>query len=128
MRKLYSSGSSWEEKMGYSRAVQAGNTLYISATASGGPDGALVGTDVYSQLKYILQKLTTVLADADFQLSDVVQSRLYLTDVSQWQEAGRAHGEVFGTIRPALTLLHVLPFADPKMLVELELTAVRDRA
>ena len=125
MRKQYSSGSTWEEKIGYSRAVQVGNTLYVSATASGGPDGAMVGNDAYTQLKYILQKLAKVLADADFQLGDVVQSRLYLTDVSQWQEAGRAHGEVFGAVRPAFTLLHVLPFADPKILVELELTAVR---
>jgi enamine deaminase RidA (YjgF/YER057c/UK114 family) len=66
-----------------------------------------------------------VLADAGLAYEDVVQSRLYITDISQWKEAGRAHGEIFGEIRPALTLLHVLPFLDPKMLIEIEITAVK---
>jgi enamine deaminase RidA (YjgF/YER057c/UK114 family) len=125
MHKLFSSGSSWESTLGYSRAVRAGNTLYISATAASGPDGALVGEDLYTQTSYILKKLGTVLADAGFAYEDVVQSRLYITDISQWKEAGRAHGEIFGEIRPALTLLHVLPFLDPKMLIEIEITAVK---
>ena len=125
MHKLYSSGSSWEATIGYSRAVQAGNTLYISATASSGPDGSIVGDDLYTQTKNILQKLGTVLADAGFSFQDVVQSRLYVTDITNWKEAGRAHGEVYGDIRPALTLLHVAPFVDPKILIEIELTAVK---
>jgi enamine deaminase RidA (YjgF/YER057c/UK114 family) len=127
MRKLYSSGSSWETKIGYSRAVSVGDTLYISATAATGPDGKLVGDDVFTQTRHILKKLEGVLKDAGFEISDVVQSRLYLTDIKQWEEAGRAHGEVFGAIRPALTLLHVLPFLDPAMLIEIELTAVKGR-
>ena len=125
MHQRYSSGSTWEATLGYSRAVQAGNTLYISATAASGPDGKLVGTDLYTQTRYILQKLGTVLQEAGFDYRDVVQSRLYLTQIADWQEAGRAHGEVFGEIRPALTLLHVLPFLDPQMLVEIEVTAVK---
>ena len=103
--------------------MQVDDTLYVSATAAGGPDGGIVGDDLYTQTRYILQKLEGVLADAGFALIDVVQSRLYVTDVSQWQEAGRAHGEAFGDIRPALTLLHVLPFVDPAILVEVEITA-----
>ena len=125
MKKRYSSGSSWEASIGYSRAIQAGNTLYVSATASSGADGSIVGDDLYTQTRNILQKLGTVLGDAGFRYEDVVRSRLYVTDVAQWKEAGRAHGEVFGDVRPALTLLHVLPFVDPKILVEIEITAVK---
>jgi enamine deaminase RidA (YjgF/YER057c/UK114 family) len=122
MRKTYGTGSVWEQSLGYSRAVQVDNTLYISATAASGPDG-IVGDDFYSQSKYILEKLGTVLADAGFSYDDVVQSKLYLTDISKWEDAGRAHGEVFGDIRPTLSLVHVLPFLDPQMLVEIELVA-----
>ena len=122
MRKTFGSGSAWEKILGYSRAEQVDNTLYISATAASGEDG-IVGEDFYTQTKFILEKLGAVLADAGFDFSDVVQSKLYLTDISQWEEAGRAHGEVFGEIRPTLSLVHVLPFLDPKMLVEIELVA-----
>ena len=99
MRKTFGTGSVWEQTLGYSRAVQVDNTLFISATAASGPDG-IVGDDFYSQTKYVLEKLGTVLEDA-----------------------GRAHGEVFGEIRPTLALVHVLPFLDPEMLVEIELVA-----
>ena len=113
MRKTFGTGSVWEQKVGYSRAVQVDNTLYISATAASGEDG-IVGEDFYTQTRFILDKLGTVLADAGFGYADVVQSKLYLTDISQWEEAGRAHGEVFGEIRPTLALVHVLPFLDPE--------------
>ena len=122
MRKTFGTGSVWEQKLGYSRAVQVDNTLYISATSASGENG-IVGNDFYEQTQFILQKLETVLADAGFALADVVQSKLYLTDISKWEDAGRAHGEVFGEIRPTLSLVHVLPFLDPKMLVEIELVA-----
>ncbi|MBT2513221.1 RidA family protein [Arthrobacter sp. ISL-30] len=122
MRKTYGTGSTWEQTLGYSRAVQVGNTLYISATAASGPDG-IVGNDFYAQTKYILEKLGAVLADAGFSYEDVVQTKLYLTDISKWEDAGRAHGEIFGEIRPTLSLVHVLPFLDPQMLVEIELVA-----
>ncbi|MCU1519431.1 MAG: hypothetical protein JWQ75_4152 [Pseudarthrobacter sp.] len=122
MRKTFGTGSVWEQTLGYSRAVQVDNTLYISATAASGEDG-IVGEDFYTQTQFILQKLGTVLADAGFSFADVVQSKLYLTDISKWEEAGRAHGEVFGEVRPTLALVHVLPFLDPKMLVEIELVA-----
>jgi enamine deaminase RidA (YjgF/YER057c/UK114 family) len=123
MRTLYSSGSDWEHKLGYSRAVRVGDSLYISATSAAGTDGTTSG-DLYEQTKYALEKLGTVLADAGFGYEHVVQSKLYVTDISKWEDAGRAHGEVFGDIRPAMTLLHVLPFLDADMLVEVELVAV----
>ncbi|GAA2859587.1 RidA family protein [Paenarthrobacter ilicis] len=122
MRKTFGSGSVWEQTLGYSRAVQVDNTLYISATAASGENG-IVGDDFYSQTAFILEKLGTVLKDAGFSYEDVVQSKLYLTDISKWEDAGRAHGEVFGDIRPTLSLVHVLPFLDPQMLVEIELVA-----
>lgn len=124
MRELYSSGSEWEHKLGYSRAVRVGDSLYISATSAAAADGSVSG-DLYEQTRFALSKLATVLDEAGFSLADVVQSKLYVTDISQWEEAGRAHGEVFGSIRPALSLLHVLPFLDPAMLVEIELVATR---
>ena len=122
MRKTFGTGSVWEQKLGYSRAVQVDNTLYISATSASGESG-IVGNDFYEQTQFILKKLETVLADAGFALADVVQSKLYLTDITKWEDAGRAHGEVFGEIRPTLSLVHVLPFLDPEMLVEIELVA-----
>lgn len=127
MRTLYSSGSAWENKMGYSRAVQVGDSLYISATSAAAADGSVTG-DLYEQTRFALEKLGPVLAEAGFHYEDVVQSKLYITDISKWEAAGRAHGEVFGEIRPALSLLHVLPFLDPAMLVEVELVAVRPAA
>jgi len=124
MRTLYSSGSSWENKMGYSRAVQVGDSLYISATSAAGPDGSVSG-DLYEQTRFALEKLGGVLAEAGFHYEDVVQSKLYVTNIADWEQAAAAHGEVFGDIRPALSLLHVLPFLDPTMLVEVELVATR---
>jgi enamine deaminase RidA (YjgF/YER057c/UK114 family) len=124
MRELFSSGSAWEHKMGYSRAVKVGETLYISATSAATPDGTTSG-DLYEQTLFALQKLGPVLEEAGFSYADVVQSKVYVTDISQWELAGRAHGEVFGDIRPALSLLHVLPFLDAAMLVEVELVATK---
>jgi len=124
MRELFSSGSEWEHKMGYSRAVKVGETLYISATSASAADGSTTG-DLYEQTRFALEKLGAVLEEAGFSYADVVQSKVYVTDISQWELAGRAHGEVFGELRPALSLLHVLPFLDPTMLVEVELVATK---
>ena len=124
MRTLFSSGSAWEHKMGYSRAVQVGDSLYISATSAAAADGSVTG-DLYEQTRFALEKLGAVLAEAGFGYEHVVQSKLYITNIADWEQAGRAHGEVFGDIRPALTLLHVLPFLDPAMLVEVELVATK---
>ncbi len=121
-----SSGSPWEGKIGYSRAVVAGGMVFVSATAATGADGKVAAKgDVYAQTRAILDKIGGVLAEAGASYGDVVQTRVYVTDIARWEEAGRAHGEVFGDVRPALTLLHVKPFLDPDMLVEIDLTAVK---
>ena len=125
MRRNISSGSPWEGKLGYSRAVIANGLVFISATAATGPDGKIVARgDVYAQTRASLDKLGQVLREAGATYQDVVQTRIYLTDIARWEDAGRAHGEVFGGVRPALTMLHVKPFLDPDMLVEIELTAI----
>jgi enamine deaminase RidA (YjgF/YER057c/UK114 family) len=121
-----SSGSPWEQTLGYSRAVIANGLIFISATAATDAEGKVVGQgDVYRQTQVILEKLGAVLAQAGAGYQHVVQTRLYLTDIARWEEAGRAHGEVFGAIRPAMSLVHVNPFLDAQMLVEIELVAVK---
>jgi enamine deaminase RidA (YjgF/YER057c/UK114 family) len=126
VRELITSGSPWEAKIGYSRAVVVGDTIYISASAATGPDGKVVSPELYAQTKHVLEMLSGILDDAGFSIADVVQSRLYVSDFENWSEATRAHGEVFGDIRPAFALVHALPFIDPEILVEVELTAVRE--
>lgn len=122
-----SSGSPWEQKVGYSRAVVRSGMVFVSATAATGPDGAVVGKgDAYLQVRTILRTIETVLAEAGAGLGDVVQSRVYVTDIGLFDEVARAHGEVFAEIRPALTMLHVKPFISPDMLVEIEITAMKD--
>lgn len=123
MRRI-STGSIWEARMGYSRAVVAGGLVFISATAATDETGAVVGKgDVYAQTRAILDKLAAVLSEAGSASDRVVQTRVYITDVSRWEEVGRAHGEVFAGHGPALSLVHVKPFVDPDMLVEIEMVA-----
>jgi enamine deaminase RidA (YjgF/YER057c/UK114 family) len=124
-RTLFSSGSPWEAKVGYSRAVQVGNLLFVSPTAATGPDGNVVAHTVYEQTVHILATLGRVLAEAGFSFDDVVQSRVAVSDFENWSGAAQAHGEVFATVRPAFTLVHALPFVDPEILVEVELVAMR---
>lgn len=119
-----STGSAWEAKVGYSRAVVSAGLVFVSATAATDETGAVVGKhDPYAQTRTILDKLGAVLARAGSSLDRVVQTRVYVTDIAGWQEVGRAHGEVFGEARPALSLVHVKPFLDPDMLVEIEAIA-----
>ncbi len=119
-----STGSQWEARMGYSRAVVAGGLVFISATAATDATGAVVGKgDVYEQTRTILDKLATVLAETGSAIERVVQTRVYITDVSRWEDVGRAHGEAFAGHGPALSLVHVKPFVDPDMLVEIEMVA-----
>jgi len=119
MRKLISTGSPWEAKVGYSRAVVVGDTIYISGTAG-------QGEDVYAQTRDALSTIETVLTDNGFALADVVQSRLAVSDFAHWEDAARAHGEIYGEVRPAFSLVHALPFVDDAILVEVEAVAVRD--
>lgn len=120
MRKLISTGSPWEAKAGYSRAVIAGDTIYISGTSGHGPD-------VYAQTKDALAVIGRVLVGNGFTLADVVHSRLSVADFDHWQDAARAHGEVYAEARPAFALVHTLPFVDESILVEAEAIAVRTR-
>jgi enamine deaminase RidA (YjgF/YER057c/UK114 family) len=124
MRSLITSGSPWEAKMGYSRAVVVNDTIYISATAAAADEAGALPEGIYAQTVSIITALEKVLTDAGFRLDEVVSSRLTISDWENWAEAARAHGEAFGEIRPAFAIVHALPFVDPAILVELELTAV----
>ncbi len=121
MRQRISTGSPWEPRVGYSRAVVVDDTIYISGTAG-------KGADVYAQTRDALATIEKVLTDSGFSLSDVVQSRLVVADFDHWEDAARAHGEIYGEIRPAFSLVHALPFVDPEILVEVEAIAVRTAA
>lgn len=118
MRKLVTTGSPWETKIGYSRAVVVGDTIHISETAG-------AGDDLYAQTRSALATIESVLVENGFSLGDVVHSRLAVSDFANWEEAARAHGEVYSEIRPAFTLTHALPFVDPAILVEVGAVATR---
>ncbi len=124
-RQLISSGSPYEPRIGFSRAVQVGNTIYVSGTVAWGDDGLLVGPgDMYVQAKQAIRNIEKALAQAGASLRDVVCTRIFVTDISRLDEAARAHGEAFGAIRPAATMVEVSRLADPGMLVEIEAVAV----
>ena len=127
MIKRYSTGAKWEGIVGYSRAVQVDSTLEVSGTVATNDQGEVVGPgSAYEQTKYILQKIGRVLESAGFSFEDVVRTRLFVTDISQWEEVGRAHGEVFSRIRPATSMLEVSKLIDPAYLVEIEVTAIKE--
>lgn len=120
----YSSGAKWEDIVGYSRAVKMGNLIEVSGTTAV-EEGVLVGKDdAYLQTKIILQKIEKILQEAGASLENVVRTRMYVTDISRWEEVGRAHGEFFRHIKPASAMVEVSALIDPEMLVEIEVTAV----
>jgi enamine deaminase RidA (YjgF/YER057c/UK114 family) len=124
-RKLISSGSPYEPKIGFSRAVRAGDTVYVSGTVAWGEDGKLAGPgDMYAQAKQAIRNIEKALGQAGASLRDVVRTRIFVTDISRLDEAARAHGEAFGEIRPAATMVEVSRLADADMLVEIEAVAV----
>jgi enamine deaminase RidA (YjgF/YER057c/UK114 family) len=124
-RQRISSGSPYEPLIGFSRAVRAGDTIYVSGTVAWGEDGKLVGPgDMYAQAKQAIRNIEKALAQAGASLSDVVRTRVYLTDMSRFDGAAKAHGEAFGEIRPASTMVEVSALAEPEMLVEIEAVAV----
>jgi enamine deaminase RidA (YjgF/YER057c/UK114 family) len=126
MRKNISSGARWEDIVGYSRAVVMGNTIEVSGTVAVDADNNLVGKDdAYAQTRFILQKVEGVLNGAGFQMSDVVRTRMFVTDISKWEDIGRAHGEFFKTIKPATAMIEVKGLISPDYLVEIEITAMR---
>jgi enamine deaminase RidA (YjgF/YER057c/UK114 family) len=124
-RELFASGAVWEPVVGYSRAVRVGALVLVSGTtaaAEGG--GAVGGDDLGEQTREALRRVVAVLERAGSRAEDVVRTRLYVTDITRWEEAGRAHGEVFGAIRPATSMVEVSRLIDPALLVEVEADAV----
>ena len=124
-RKLVSSGGPWEEVVGYSRAVRAGNQVMVSGTTAAEPDGSVYGgDDAYLQARRCFQIIESALKDAGASMSDVVRTRMFVTDMTRWEDFSRAHGEWFAGIRPAATMVEVSRLMTPAMLIEIEVDAI----
>ena len=119
-----SSGAVWEDLVGYSRAVRIGNIIEVSGTTSVDGDILVGKDDLYAQAKFILLKVEKALNEAGAQMTDVVRTRMYVTDISKWEEAGKAHAEFFGAIKPATTMIEVSRLIHPDLLIEIEVSAV----
>lgn len=118
-RKLISSGSKWEPIIGYSRAVRVGNAVFVSGTTGRAPDGTL-SADVYRQTRQTLQNILNAVAPEGVKAAHAVRTRIFMTDISKWEQAAKAHGEIFSDIRPACTMVEVSKLIDRDLVVEIE--------
>ncbi len=124
-RTNISSGAKWEDIVGYSRAVKVGNLIEVAGTTAVNEAGEVVGkNDIYAQTKFIFEKIEKALEEAGATLENVVRTRLFVTDISQWEAVGKAHGEFFKTIKPASSMLEISGLVGADMLIEIEVTAV----
>jgi len=123
-RQRITSGTKWEDIVGYSRAIRVGNIIEVAGTTAMDGDQLIGKDDVYAQTKFIIQKMEKALKEADSSLEDVVRTRIYVTDISRWEEVGRAHGEFFSEIKPTSLMVEVSGLVSPDMLVEIEMTAI----
>lgn len=125
MRQTVSSDSPWEEEVGYSRAVRVGSTIHVAGTAAVKADGTTVAPgDAYAQTAYILGTIKAALRQVGASAADVVRTRIYVSDIEDWQAVGRAHREVFGAVGPASTMVQVAALIRPEMVVEIEAEAI----
>lgn len=124
-RTNYSSGAKWEDVVGYSRAVRMGPYIEITGTVAVNENNELVGEgNAYEQTRFILSKIEAVLKRAGAEMKDVVRTRMFVTDISRWEEYGRAHGEVFANIKPCTSMIEISALIDPAYLIEIEATAI----
>ncbi len=124
-RTNYSSGAKWEDIVGYSRAVRVGNIIEVTGTVAVDDNSQLVGKgNAYEQTKFIIEKIETVLIKAGASLKDVVRTRMFVTDISRWEEYGKAHGEFFKNIKPCTSMIEVKGLIAPEYLIEIEATAI----
>jgi enamine deaminase RidA (YjgF/YER057c/UK114 family) len=124
-RTNYASGSKWEDIVGYSRMVKVGNVIEVTGTVSVNDNGEVVGkNDAFEQTKFIIQKIEANLARAGASLKDIVRTRMFVTDISRWEEYGKAHGEAFNMIKPCTSMIGVAALIEPGYLIEIEATAI----